>query len=108
MFSSPIPWNVASSSVGIGILTEGWNLADDAHGAEEWRSFATEVRFATPFNSIPVVHVGITGFDMDQRDSSRITLHLWDITESGFIVTVSTWAASRVYAVEFQWLAIGA
>jgi hypothetical protein len=54
-----------------------------------------------------VVQLGLTGFDMDQRESSRITLKAENITESGFQAVISTWASSQVFAVEFNWLAIG-
>jgi hypothetical protein len=107
MYSSSVPWQVLSSNVGIGILTEGWNLdVIDPHG-EGSRSFTVDITFASPFSSLPVVQLGLTGFDMDQRDSSRITLKANNITESGFQAVLSTWASSRVFAVEFNWLAIG-
>ena len=64
--------------------------------------------FATPFLAPPVVQLGLTGFDMDQRDSARLTVKAENITPSGFLATIATWADTRVFAVEFQWLAIGA
>jgi hypothetical protein len=48
------------------------------------------------------------GFDIEQRDSRRITLKAEQVCEAGFQAVVSTWASTRVYAVEFNWLAIGA
>lgn len=108
MYSPHIPWNVLSSSVGVGILTKGWNLADAEFDPEEARSFTVKVTFAAPFASVPVVHLGLTGFDTDQRDSARITLKADLITTFGFQAVISTWATTRVYAVEFNWLAIGA
>ena len=82
----------------------------DAVGAEadDVRTFRTAVVFATPFASIPVVQLGLTGFDLDQRDSGRITLQAENITATGFEALISTWAGTRVFAVEFNWLAIGA
>lgn len=82
----------------------------DAVGAEadDVRTFRTAVVFATPFASIPVVQLGLTGFDLDQRDSGRITLQAENITATGFEAVISTWAGTRVFAVEFNWLAIGA
>lgn len=99
------PWNLLSATVGVGLTTEGWNLAE---GADEPRIFVVEVTFSAPFNAVPVIQVGLTGFDMDQRDSGRIRLKTTDITPSGFKVEISTWLDTRVYAVEFSWLAIGA
>jgi hypothetical protein len=55
-----------------------------------------------------VVQLGLTGFDIDQRDTARLSLKAADITPTGFMAEVWTWANTRVYAVEFNWLAIGA
>ena len=108
MIESPVPWKVLSSKVGVGILTDGWNLAEADPDADEARSFAVDVTFDSPFLSVPVVQLGLSGFDLDQRDSARITLKAESITESGFQAVVSTWAGTRVFAIEFNWLAIGA
>lgn len=108
MQSPHIPWNILSSSVGVGILTDGWNLADPDQNPDNARTFIVNVAFVSPFSLAPVVHLGLTGFDADQRDTSRITVKADRITESGFQARISTWASTRVYAVEFNWLAIGA
>ena len=108
MFASHIPWNVLSADVGVGILTDGWNLADTEFEPDDVRSFMVPVTFAVPFSSVPVVQLGLSGFDIDQRDSGRITLKAEQVSESGFQAVISTWASTRVYAVEFNWLAIGA
>lgn len=108
MQTSPSPWNVLSAQVSVGVLTEGWRLdVVDPH-EDGSRCFKVEVFFATPFLSPPVVQLGLTGFDIDQRDSGRVRLTAENITSDGFLATISTWADSRVYAVDFQWLAIGA
>jgi hypothetical protein len=65
-----------------------------------------EVVFDSPFGSVPVVELGLTGFDIDQRDTALVSLSVADITPTGG--EVWTWANTRVYAVEFNWLAIGA
>jgi hypothetical protein len=102
------PWKVLSSQVGVGVLTEGWRLdAVDPQG-DTARRHQVNVNFDTPFLAPPVVQLGLTGFDVDQRDSVRLTLKAEHITETGFLATVATWADSRVFSVEFQWLAIGA
>lgn len=102
------PWKVLSSQVGVGILTEGWSLdvVDPFHyGA---RTHLVEVTFDSPFLAPPVVHLGLTGFDVDQRDSARLTLKAENITATGFTASIGTWADSRIFSAEFQWLAIGA
>ncbi len=108
MYSSSVPWKVLSSHVATSVLTEGWSLADIEPAAEDdIRTFAVTVAFDSPFLSVPVVQLGLTGFDIDQRDSSRISIKADGITESGFQALITTWAKTRVYAVEFNWLAIG-
>ena len=103
-----IPWNILSSSIGVGILTEGWSLAEPVSEPDEARSFVVEVVFDTAFSATPVVQLGLTGFDLDQRESGRISLKAGAITRFGFQAIISTWSTTRVYAVEFGWLAVGA
>lgn len=108
MFSSAVPWQVLSSNVSLNTRTEGWNLARPESGAEnETRTFSVNVNFDTPFSAVPVVQVGLSGFDIDQRDSARLIVKVEGITEFGFQAVLTTWAGSRVYAAEFNWLAIG-
>ena len=107
MNSSPIPWKVLASNAGVGILTDGWTLDVADAGTDDSREFLVEIVFASPFAVAPVVQLGLTGFDIDQRDTSRLTLKAQNITESGFQAVIATWAGTRVYAVEFNWLAIG-
>ena len=102
------PWNVLSAQVGVGVLTDGWRLDVVKPGADGRRCHEVEVSFATPFQSPPVVHLGLTGFDIDHRDSARLTLKAGYISSTGFVATIATWSDSRVFAVEFQWIAIGA
>ena len=108
MNSSSIPWNILSSSVTVGIQTEGWNLADAGPEPDAVRSFTVPIAFVSPFALPPVMHLSLTGLDADQRDSTRVSLTTREITASGFEAVVSTWAGTRLYGVEFNWLAIGA
>lgn len=108
MYSSSVPWKVLSSNVSVNVLTEGWTLAcPDAGAEEEIRKFIVDVIFDTAFSAVPVVQLGLSGFDIDQRDSARLILKAECISEYGFQATITTWAGSRVYAAEFNWLAIG-
>jgi len=103
------PWKSLSASLQLGVQTEGWNLAEPPEdGVDDARVFRFNVYFAAPFVSPPVVHLGLTGFDIDQRDSSRVNLHASEITPTGFVAEISTWRDSRVYSVAFSWLALGA
>jgi hypothetical protein len=100
------PWKTLSATTGVGILSEGWNLAE-APSPGEARVYRLEVPFAEPFMNAPVVHAGLTGFDLDRDCSGRLSLKIADISPMGFYAEICTWDDSLVYAVEFSWLAIG-
>lgn len=103
------PWKSLSSSLQVGVLTEGWNLAEPpAEATEDARVFRFTVYFSTPFDAPPVVHLGLTGFDIDQRDSDRLSLRAAEIGTASFVAEIGTWRDTRVYSVEFSWLALGA
>ena len=72
------------------------------------RVFRFAVYFSAPFESPPIVHLGLTGLDIDQRDTSRVKLAATVITESGFTAEIGTWRETRVYSIAFSWLALGA
>ena len=107
MSASHHPWQVLSARVGTGMLTPGWNLHEPEPSEAGAREFRVEIPFATPFFKAPVVHLGLVGFDVDRADNGRISLRAEDITTRGFAAVIVTWASTRVYAVEFDWLAIG-
>jgi len=103
------PWKILSATVHVGSLVENWNLATSPAGnIEECRVFRYTVCFSSPFDALPVVHLGLTGFDLDQRDSNRLNLTATEITNTGFVAEISTWRETRVYSVTFSWLAVGA
>ncbi|HEY5892753.1 MAG TPA: H-type lectin domain-containing protein [Chthoniobacterales bacterium] len=108
MNESIIPWRTASSVFCAGVNSEGWNLARIPESdLDVPRTFSAEITFSKPFNSAPLVHASLTGFDLDQRDSARISVVVSDVTAAGFVTSVTTWMETRVYGVEVSWLAIG-
>lgn len=107
MYPSSLPWKVLSARISAGVLTPGWPLDEPVAISDGARTFCVEVVFDSPFTSPPVVHLGLTGFDIDQRDSSRLTVKAENITVNGFQTIISTWATTRVFSVEMDWLAIG-
>jgi hypothetical protein len=103
------PWKSLSASLQVGVFTKGWKLAEaPENGAEDGRYFTVPIQFAEPFSTPPIVHLGLTGFDIDQRDSERVSLRAVEISNTGFVAEISTWRDTRVYSVEFSWLALGA
>ena len=102
------PWKSLSATARVGTLTDGWTLATPSDGSEATRVFRFAVYFSAPFVAPPLVHLGLTGFDIDQRDASRLTLTATEITPTGFIAEFTTWRETRVYSATFSWLALGA
>lgn len=102
------PLTILSATIAVGTETEGWSLAEAASEETEARVFLFEVYFSSAFPTPPVVHLGLTGFDIDQCSSARVSLAAEEITCEGFTARFSTWRSSRVYSVEFNWMAVGA
>ncbi|HSH93514.1 MAG TPA: H-type lectin domain-containing protein [Roseimicrobium sp.] len=98
-----------SAEVHVGILTEAWNLATPPDEyRDETRVFRFQVYFSAPFDEPPIVQLGLTGFDIDHRDTARLTVAAREINKEGFIAEFTTWRETRVYSAAFSWLALGA
>ena len=107
-YTGLIPIKMSSAIVSFDQFTPGWTLAEsDDEVTDQPRRFISKVNFDTPFAGLPLVHIGIAGFDMDQRDSARLSVRADNISTTGFQITLQTWQNSRVYEVEVSWLALG-
>jgi hypothetical protein len=107
MSSDYTPLKILSATASAGLLTEGWNLATLTDDPESYRQFSLFVPFACPFFAPPVVQAGLSGFDIDQGTSARLTASVINITAEGFEIVLTTWLDTLVYATEVSWLAIG-
>ena len=102
------PWKSLSATVHVGSLTKDWNLATPPpEYRDEIRPFRFKVNLSAAFHAPPLVHLGLTGLDIDQRDTSRVNLTATEITKTGFTAVITTWRETRVYSVAFSWLALG-
>jgi hypothetical protein len=86
--------------------SEAWSLHEKS-GIGEARTFVGRVRFDQPFAATPVVHLGLVGFDISERDCSRLRVRAVDITPDGFAVEAKTWLGTEVYSIDVSWLALG-
>src|ERR1035438_5721838 len=103
------PWKSLSANVQVGTLIKGWTLATPpTKDHDQPRVFRCAVQFSAPFAAPPVAHLGLLGFDIDQRYASRLILTAMEITNTGFIAEFATWRETRVYSAAFSWLALGA
>lgn len=103
-----VPLKMCSAILTLDQYEDGWNLTDvQPYPTPEPRSFSYVVQFDSPFSYLPLVHVGIAGFDIDNKDSSRLSVRAEEITTNGFTLIIQTWMHTQVYKVEVSWLALG-
>jgi hypothetical protein len=100
------PMAFLAGTESMGFKSEGWTLdSDPPHDAD--RFHRARVGFARPFRGLPLVHLGISGLDVDNRDAARLTVGATDVTSEGFTIVLSTWFNTRIWRVDVNWLAIG-
>ena len=105
--STPVtPLNLLAGVERFGKDSGGWSLLEEAEDGAE-REFLARVDFSLEFSGPPVVHVAIVGFDIDNRDFSRLRVRALYIDRGGFTVCVSTCFGTRVHSVDVSWLALG-
>lgn len=63
--------------------------------------------FSEPFQSIPVVTIGISMWDIDHKTNSRVDISADNITATGFEIVFRTWADTRIARIRADWMAIG-
>jgi hypothetical protein len=100
-----LPLKIAAAVLRLDSTLPGWTLLDPVGDGR--RTYATRVAFESPFRIAPVVHVGISGFDIENTDAARTRLHVTAVDEAGFWLEVETWLATRVWSLDVSWLAIG-
>jgi hypothetical protein len=104
--SNLLPLSICSSLAKFGSDDEGF-LLHIPSGSDVERAFRARIDFASPFAGPPVVHVGISGFDIDNGDTGRLRVHAEAISATGFELVLTTWRGTTVYSAETSWLAIG-
>ncbi len=102
-----MPVKMLASTLETGQLAGDWTLAGNGPGEDGLRRYEQSVVFEAPFSRLPVVQVGLIGFDIDNCGSARLGVRVADITPNGFTVVLETWRDTRVYGVKVSWLALG-
>lgn len=74
------------------------------HGPREVRR---PVVFSEPYRTLPVVTVGITMWDLDQKSNQRSDISAENISVTGFDIVFRTWGDTRVARIRADWTAIG-
>lgn len=88
-------------------------FSDFADGGSMWtgqgpRESRFIVSFKEPFLDPPVVMVGISMWDMDNKHNSRADISADAVTEKGFHIVFRTWGDTRIARIRADWMAIGA
>jgi hypothetical protein len=103
-----IPLKMCAATLELDQFTPDWPLSQIEYAeSDQPRTYTHHVQFDTSFSNIPLVHVGLSGFDIDNRDSARISVHTSAITSSSFDIVIKTWVNTRLYSVEISWIALG-
>jgi len=88
-------------------------FSDFEHDGDMWtgegaRQTRVDVVFDQAFLSPPVVHVGLTMWDMSNAANARMDLQTEDVTPNGCAIVVRTWGDTKIARVRVGWMAIGA
>ncbi len=81
--------------------TKGFTL----HENDGTRIITQEVRFKTPFETIPSVVCGINKLDGDKDKNLRIDVAATAISRDGFVLRIKTWGDSKIFEVGGSWVA---
>lgn len=87
-------------------------FSDFEDGGKMWtghgpRDVRRPVLFSESFKSVPVVMVGISMWDLDQKSNQRSDISAENVTEVGFDIVFRTWGDTRVARIRADWTAIG-
>lgn len=103
-----VPLTMRSAVIELDQSIPNWQLAQPGDGdAAQAREFRTYISFELAFANVPMVHVGLSGFDIDNRDTARLTVRAENIGQAGFDLVLSTWMGTRVYRADVGWIALG-
>lgn len=63
--------------------------------------------FDSPFLMPPVVHCGLSMWDIHSERNSRVDLHTENITATSFNLVFKTWGDTKIARARASWIAIG-
>ena len=101
-----IPVSMLSAVAVLDHTIDGWTLLDVPDTKP--RICRLEVTFEKAFSAPPLVHVGIVGLDVSNRDNLRVGVCAVEITAKGFTIEAQTWFNTEIWMVSVSWLALGA
>ena len=87
-------------------------FSDYQDGGAMWtgdgpREHRHAVRVRGGFENAPVVHIGLSMWDIDVESNQRVDVAADEVESGGFTIVFRTWGDTRVARVRADWLAIG-
>lgn len=87
-------------------------FSDFEDGGPMWsdtgqRESRHRIEFSRPFQSSPLVKVGLSMWDMDSKTNQRADIVAENIGRRGFDLVFRTWGDTRVARVRADWIALG-
>ncbi|WP_312524956.1 H-type lectin domain-containing protein [Paracoccus sp. (in: a-proteobacteria)] len=71
------------------------------------REVELEIEFDSPYLAPPAVQVSLSGIDATHEQNLRCKVYAKEVTNTGFIVGISTWGDTRIARATSSWMAIG-
>lgn len=99
------PFSFLAGTQTLGSGLGAWPF-DEYPTAGEPRDLRVRVTFSQPFLNAPLVHLGLTGFDIDHRDAARLSVRAEQVTAEGFDLVLGSWLNTRLWRAEVSWLAL--
>lgn len=107
MSAAVVPLSFAAGAARFDEGQAGWELLETHPHGDGVRAYSGRVAFDRAFNAPPVVQIGITGFDIDNKDNARLNVGITNVDVTGFEVQLRTWLNTRIWSVDLSWFAIG-
>ena len=102
-----LPLNMLAGAARFDASQPSWTLLDPPAREGSPRMFRGRVEFERSFSAVPVVQIGVTGFDIGNGANARLNVAVVGVEAQGFDVEVRTWWDSRLWSVDLSWIAIG-
>lgn len=83
-----------------------WQTGDSFEIANGGRARTYWIPFNQNLCYVPNVLISLNGFDLSKDFNQRLVVSVVATYTSGFYVTFSTWADTKVYLVTIDWIAV--
>ena len=83
-----------------------WATGDVFETGTGERNHSYTIPFGATLCEKPKVQIGITGFDTSKDVNQRLTVTVTAVTKTDFTINIKTWADTKIYLVNINWIAI--